>query len=217
MRRSPCGDKKGFTVASILESKELLIKMSHESSLEPLKVYHLDMQSSFRSYINYTNGTPQLCWGWSNWLQNCRFRVAVQSHRRWEGCSELSLRPVKRRSSPWKTHRCCLVLKSCLKSIRTSVPLCLRTGKGVKLGGPKVENAIKVGHNKYPRKLWILCYPSALESHVQLHRVVCKLGQSLSKHKQPRQAKRQLTGTGRALQEASTGYSSLPGYSKGKV
>lgn len=140
MRRSPCGDKKGFTVASILESKELLIRMSHESSLEPLKVYHLDVQSSFRSYINYTNGTPQLCWGCSNWLQNCRFRVAVQSR---EGCSELSLHPLKTRNPPWKTHRCCLVLKSCFKSTRTSVLLCLRTEKCVKLLGPKVENAVR--------------------------------------------------------------------------
>lgn len=139
MRRSPHGDKKGFSVASILESKELLLRMSHESSLEPLKVYHLDMQSSFRSYINYTNGTPQLCWGWSNWLQNCRFRVAVQSR-------ELRAQPAfcEEQKPSIENSQVCAGFKVMLKNYKNISAIVSENRKRCEPGGSKGRECSKL-------------------------------------------------------------------------
>lgn len=118
--------------AFILELKELLVRMSHEKSLEPLTVYHLDMQSSFKSCINYTNGTPQLCWSWSSWLQNCRFGLAVGSHRLWQEPSMESSQVLAGR-------------KSCLeKSTNTSIVCENRRGE---IGWSKGRECCKLWTN----------------------------------------------------------------------
>lgn len=125
--------------AFISEPKGLLIRMSHEVSLEPLMVYHLDIQSSFRSCINYTNGTPQLCWSQSSWLQNYRFGLAVQSHRHWEDPSSFSLPCGKEQKPSAKKLTSAVWYKI---RFRTSVLLREKTEKDVKLVGPKVDNAV---------------------------------------------------------------------------
>lgn len=81
--------------------------------------YHGDVQSSFRSCINYTNGTPQLCWSRSSWLQSCRSGLAAQSGRSSQGHSYFGL-PAKDKPSA-ENSQAMPGVKSCSENSKKNI------------------------------------------------------------------------------------------------